>query len=185
MNYGPLVAGVIGASKPHYDIWGNTVNLASRMDSTGELGRIQMMQPTRDILAQHGFKFQYRGEVTVKGLRVPVKTYFLVGRERPAVGLAGSFRRRQSGQHSLATIVCGLVRSRKSGHTMRRRSSLTGVDVEKECQVSGGIYHVPRYRKCISMVEGGGKNKSAQIPTIDFSAEASILAANTHSDVSS
>lgn len=37
-----MVAGVIGARKPQYDIWGNTVNVASRMDSTGELGTIQV-----------------------------------------------------------------------------------------------------------------------------------------------
>lgn len=42
INYGPVIAGVIGARKPQYDIWGNTVNVASRMESTGELGKIQV-----------------------------------------------------------------------------------------------------------------------------------------------
>ena len=42
INHGPVLAGVIGARKPHYDIWGNTVNVASRMDSTGKLGKIQV-----------------------------------------------------------------------------------------------------------------------------------------------
>lgn len=37
-----MIAGVIGARKPQYDIWGNTVNVASRMESTGELGKIQV-----------------------------------------------------------------------------------------------------------------------------------------------
>jgi class 3 adenylate cyclase len=45
LNVGPCVAGVIGARKPHYDIWGNSVNVASRMDSTGVDGRIQV-QPS-------------------------------------------------------------------------------------------------------------------------------------------
>ena len=42
INIGPIVAGVIGASKPQYDMWGNTVNVASRMESTGEPGQIQV-----------------------------------------------------------------------------------------------------------------------------------------------
>lgn len=42
MNVGPVVAGVIGARKPHYDIWGNSVNVASRMDSTGVPDYIQV-----------------------------------------------------------------------------------------------------------------------------------------------
>lgn len=43
LNIGPVVAGVIGARKPQYDIWGNTVNVASRMDSTGVPERIQVI----------------------------------------------------------------------------------------------------------------------------------------------
>lgn len=42
INHGPVIAGVIGARKPQYDIWGNTVNVASRMESTGEMGKIQV-----------------------------------------------------------------------------------------------------------------------------------------------
>lgn len=42
INIGPVVAGVIGARKPQYDIWGNAVNVASRMDSTGLLDHIQV-----------------------------------------------------------------------------------------------------------------------------------------------
>lgn len=42
LNHGPVIAGVIGAQKPQYDIWSNTVNVASRMDSCGVMGRIQV-----------------------------------------------------------------------------------------------------------------------------------------------
>ena len=53
MAYGPVVAGVIGAKKPQYDIWGKAVNLASRMDSTGK-------QDTIQVSLQHGPKSRIR-----------------------------------------------------------------------------------------------------------------------------
>lgn len=55
ISSGPLVSGVIGARKPVYDIWGNTVNVASRMDSTGENWRIQVPDYTAAILKTHGY----------------------------------------------------------------------------------------------------------------------------------
>ncbi|KAJ0060911.1 hypothetical protein NL108_001762, partial [Boleophthalmus pectinirostris] len=65
--HGPVIAGVIGATKPQYDIWGSTVNLASRMDSTGVSGRIQVPEATRKVLAEWGFVLDLRGEIFVKG----------------------------------------------------------------------------------------------------------------------
>lgn len=47
INHGPVIAGVIGAQKPQYDIWGNSVNVASRMETTGVLGKIQVGGPTQ------------------------------------------------------------------------------------------------------------------------------------------
>lgn len=54
INHGPVIAGVIGARKPQYDIWGNTVNVASRMESTGELGKIQVSAHWRDLCPGEG-----------------------------------------------------------------------------------------------------------------------------------
>lgn len=58
INIGPVVAGVIGARKPQYDIWGNTVNVASRMDSTGIPGYTQVTQEVVDSLQGSHFEFK-------------------------------------------------------------------------------------------------------------------------------
>lgn len=50
ISCGPLVGGVIGARKPVYDIWGNTVNEASRMESTGAMDRIQVTKYTKEVV---------------------------------------------------------------------------------------------------------------------------------------
>ncbi|KAK6739560.1 hypothetical protein RB195_008202 [Necator americanus] len=77
INVGPVVAGVIGLMKPHYDIWGNSVNVASRMDSSGVPGKIQVTEETKNILEKEGFELECRGEINVKGKGL-MTTYFLV-----------------------------------------------------------------------------------------------------------
>ena len=81
IHAGPVVAGVIGQRKFAYDIWGDTVNVASRMESTGEPGRIQV---TEDVYArlQEEFLFECRGRIEVKG-KGGMATYFLDARRLP------------------------------------------------------------------------------------------------------
>nr|XP_060513767.1 adenylate cyclase type 6 isoform X3 [Panthera onca] len=78
LNMGPVVAGVIGARKPQYDIWGNTVNVSSRMDSTGVPDRIQVTTDLYQVLAAKGYQLECRGVVKVKG-KGEMTTYFLNG----------------------------------------------------------------------------------------------------------
>jgi class 3 adenylate cyclase len=81
INTGPVVAGVIGAKKFSYDLWGDTVNLASRMESHGLAGQIQVSPTTYERL-QERYKFEERGCSPIKG-KGEVGTYLLTGR-RPA-----------------------------------------------------------------------------------------------------
>ena len=76
INSGPMVAGVIGKRKFQYDIWGDTVNTASRMESHGEAGKIQVTQATYEILKDE-FTFEPRGVMEIKG-KGQMKTWFLV-----------------------------------------------------------------------------------------------------------
>lgn len=78
INVGPVVAGVIGARRPQYDIWGNTVNVASRMDSTGVQGKIQVTEDVYRLLNSN-YDLVCRGKVSVKG-KGEMLTYFLEGK---------------------------------------------------------------------------------------------------------
>jgi len=78
-NYGDVTAGVIGATKLYYDIWGDAVNIASRMDSTGVAGRIQMASNCLDILSER-YEFEPRGQVYVKG-KDNMDVFLLMGKK--------------------------------------------------------------------------------------------------------
>ncbi|XP_040164329.1 adenylate cyclase type 2 isoform X4 [Anopheles arabiensis] len=76
LNHGPVIAGVIGAQKPQYDIWSNTVNVASRMDSCGVMGRVQVTENTAKVLMAAGYSCDCRGPIHVKGKGI-LTTYFV------------------------------------------------------------------------------------------------------------
>lgn len=75
---GPLVAGVVGSQRFFYDVWGDAVNVASRMESTAVIGRIQVPQAVYERLGNR-FMFEERGDVDVKG-KGAMHTWYLVGR---------------------------------------------------------------------------------------------------------
>ncbi|XP_068219097.1 adenylyl cyclase 78C-like isoform X2 [Palaemon carinicauda] len=129
ISHGPLVGGVIGAKKPVFDVWGNTVNEASRMDSTGSIDMIQIPKETAQILNFRGFRLQYRGRIAVKG-KGEMDTYFVVGRRASS---RATFSRQPSTYNSLAAVVYGMVQARKK-QTIKR--SNTTVRRERPRKVS-------------------------------------------------
>ncbi len=75
VHTGEVVAGVIGKKKFQYDLWGDAVNIASRMESSGEPGRINISSETYELVKDH-FKCEYRGDIAVKN-RGEIGMYFV------------------------------------------------------------------------------------------------------------
>lgn len=79
MNTGPVLAGVIGRKKFSYDVWGDPVNVASRMESQGEPGKIQVSRDTYELLKDE-FHLEQRGTIAIKG-KGDMETWYLLGRK--------------------------------------------------------------------------------------------------------
>ena len=77
IHTGPVMAGVIGRRKFFYDLWGDAVNVASRMESSGVAGRIQVSEAVESALREQ-YEFEERGTIDVKGLG-EMRTFFLMG----------------------------------------------------------------------------------------------------------
>jgi len=88
MAAGPVVAGVVGARKFFYDVWGDAVNLASRMETTDVEGRIQVPDNVYDRL-HNSFVLEERGHVDIKGKGL-MRTWYLIGHRSDTVTPSGS-----------------------------------------------------------------------------------------------
>jgi len=79
---GPVMAGIIGTHKFSYDVWGDAVNLAARLEATGEAERIQVSADARAAMSRQWFDFESRGEIEIRGLGLQ-ETWYLVPRAAP------------------------------------------------------------------------------------------------------
>ncbi|XP_030220411.1 adenylate cyclase type 1 [Gadus morhua] len=150
INVGPVVAGVIGARRPQYDIWGNTVNVASRMDSTGVPGKIQVTEEVYRML-NNNYDLVCRGKVSVKG-KGEMLTYFLEGKVQ-GVGTATTSSVMRSVSLARRIHSCGKASVQTNLESVSSMASLT-----VHSAIGGSSGQLP------SFVAGGNSSSSSPGP---------------------
>ncbi|XP_034239049.1 adenylyl cyclase 78C-like [Thrips palmi] len=181
ISCGPVVGGVIGARKPVYDVWGNTVNEASRMDSTGTLGMIQVPRATAEVLEARGFLLEPRGLVAVKG-KGHMETCYVLGR---VSGRSSAIRRQTSTYSSLAAVVYGMVQARRR-QTLRAKGPRALGRARSQGRHGERPYHqgsrsrIANFSSFRESQKGGNELRLMPGPNRQLSADPSMLNSNSN-----
>ncbi|XP_034045675.1 adenylate cyclase type 9-like [Thalassophryne amazonica] len=173
-NHGPLTAGVIGTTKLLYDIWGDTVNIASRMDTTGVECRVQVSEESYCVLSGMEYEFDYRGTVNVKG-KGQMKTFLY-----PKSSDSGTVP-----QHQLS--VSPEIRAQVDGSIGRSPTDELATMVPTTSMTASSTYTmVPSMSTCSSTNTGLGHDKeTAQFERCPFTEASHAMRSFSHSGLTS